>query len=73
MIPSGVAGMKAFLISFPLSVRIGRFCRLGLEELSLPVAVSAWLKVVWTRPVTGDTKFGNGSIYVESSFLTALN
>ena len=30
------------------------FRRFGFEELSLPVAVRDWLKVVWIFPVTGE-------------------
>ena len=32
---------------------MGMFCRLGLLELSRPVAVTAWLNDVWMRPVRG--------------------
>ena len=73
MRPSGLLEMKALRISFPLSVLIGMFWRFGFDELSLPVAVWAWLKVVWIYPVTGEIKPGNGSMYVESSFFTPLN
>ena len=34
----------------PSSVRIGMFCRFGSELLRRPVAATAWLKQVWTRP-----------------------
>ena len=45
--------MKARRISRPSSVRIGMFCRFGSLLLSRPVAATAWLKHVWTRPVSG--------------------
>ena len=48
------------------------FWRLGFDELNLPVAVSAWLKVVCIFPVSGDIYDGRGSMYVESSFFTPL-
>ncbi len=46
----------------PSSVRIGMFCRFGSEEESRPVAVTAWLKEVWMRPVSGLTSFGRASV-----------
>ena len=45
--------MKARLILRPSSVRIGMFCRLGSLLLNRPVAATAWLKHVCTRPVWG--------------------
>ena len=38
--------MKARLISRPIGVRIGMFCRLGLFDESRPVEVKSWRKVV---------------------------
>ncbi len=40
-------------ISRPSSVRIGMFCRFGSELLRRPVAATAWLKQVCTRPSSG--------------------
>ena len=64
--------MNAFLISLPLLVRIGMFCRLGLVELNLPVAVSDWLNVVCTFPVVAFISCGSASVYVEMSFFIPL-
>ena len=52
---------KARRISRPTSVRIGMFCRLGSLLLKRPVAATAWLKQVWTRPVSGCTSCGSAS------------
>jgi len=45
----------------PISVRMGMFCRLGLVLERRPVVVEAWLKVVWTRPVSGSISSGSES------------
>ncbi len=37
------------------------FWRFGSLELSLPVAVTAWLKLVWMRPVRRETNPGSFS------------
>ena len=50
--------MNARRISRPSGVRIGMFCRLGSLLLRRPVAATAWLKQVWTRPVSGFTSCG---------------
>ena len=54
--------MNARRISRPSSVRIGMFCRLGSELLKRPVAATAWLKQVCTRPVSGWTSSGSASM-----------
>ena len=43
--------MNARRISRPSSVRIGMFCRFGSLLLRRPVAATAWLNDVCTRPV----------------------
>ena len=45
----------------PSSVRIGMFCRFGLEDESRPVTAPVWLYEVCTRPVLGSTACGNAS------------
>ena len=54
--------MKAPRISRPSSVLIGMFCRFGSLLLRRPVAATAWLKQVWTRPVCGLTSCGSASM-----------
>ena len=54
--------MKARRISRPISVRIGMFCRLGSLLLRRPVAATAWLNWVCTRPVSGLTSVGSASM-----------
>ena len=44
------------------------FCRFGSLLLSRPVAATAWLNVVCTRPVAGFTSAGSASTYVPLSF-----
>ena len=48
-------------IGRPTSVRIGMFCRFGLALESRPVAVAVWLKVVWSRPLSGWISSGSAS------------
>ena len=62
--------MKAARISRPSSVRMGMFCRLGLEEESLPVAAPVWLKLVCRRPVRRSMSAGRASTYVPLSFVS---
>ena len=52
----------------PSAVRTGMFCRFGSELDSRPVAVTVWLKEVWSRPVVGSTSAGSASTYVDLSF-----
>ena len=52
---------KQARIGRPISVRIGMFWRFGLVLESRPVAVAVWLKVVWTRPVSGSIRSGRES------------
>ena len=59
---------NAARISRPSGVRIGMFCRFGSLLLSRPVAATAWLNVVCTRPVAGLTSAGSASTYVPLSF-----
>ena len=47
------------------------FCRFGLELESRPVDATSWLKVVWSRPVTGSRRAGSGSRYVLSSLVSS--
>ena len=54
--------MNARRISRPSSVRIGMFCRFGSLLLKRPVAATAWLNDVWTRPVAGFTSCGSASM-----------
>ncbi len=61
--------MNARRISRPSSVRIGMFCRFGSLLLRRPVAATAWLKLVCTRPVSGFTSCGSASMYVPFSFV----
>ena len=44
------------------------FCRFGSLLLRRPVAATAWLNDVWTRPVSGFTSCGSASMYVPFSF-----
>ena len=60
--------MNARRISRPSSVRIGMFCRFGSLLLKRPVAATAWLNDVCTRPVCGLTSCGSASMYVPFSF-----
>jgi hypothetical protein len=53
---------------FASSVRIGIACRFGLVVESRPVEATAWLKVVCSRPSSGEISSGSGSRYVFSSF-----
>ena len=55
-------------ISRPSSVRIGIAWRFGFEVDSRPVAATAWLKVVWSRPSCSEISEGSGTRYVFSSF-----
>ena len=57
--PSSAA--KAFLMSLPSSVLAGMFCRFGSLEERRPVEVPAWLKLVWTLPVTWSISPGRTS------------
>ena len=61
--------MKAPRICRPSSVRMGMFCRFGSLLLRRPVAATAWLKLVCTRPVSGLTSTGRASMYVPFSFI----
>ena len=45
------------------------FCRFGSLLLRRPVAATAWLKLVCTRPVSGLTSSGSASMYVPFSFI----
>ena len=54
--------MNARRISRPISVRIGMFCRFGSLLDSRPVAATAWLNDVCTRPVSGLTSCGSASM-----------
>ena len=63
--------MKQRRISLPSSPRTGMFCRLGSEEDSRPVAVTAWLNEVCMCPVRGLMSLGSASTYVPSSFFSA--
>ena len=47
------------------------FCRFGSLLLKRPVAATAWLKQVCTRPVSGFTSCGSASMYVPFSFISA--
>ncbi len=47
------------------------FCRFGSLLLRRPVAATAWLKDVCTRPVSGLTSSGSASMYVPFSFSSA--
>ena len=40
---------------------MGMFCRLGSLLLSRPVAATAWLNEVCTRPVSGRANWGRAS------------
>ena len=53
--------MKAARISRPSAVRMGMFCRLGLEDDSRPVAAPAWLKLVCSLPVRASMSAGSAS------------
>ena len=54
--------MNALRIWRPISVRIGMFCRFGSLLLRRPVAATAWLICVCTRPVSGFTSVGSASM-----------
>ena len=56
------SAMKALRICLPISVRMGMFCRFGSLLLSRPVAATAWLICVCTRPVSGFTSDGSASM-----------
>ena len=47
------------------------FCRFGSLLLRRPVAATAWLNDVCTRPVAGSTSCGSASMYVPFSFCSA--
>ena len=55
------AATKQSRIWLPSSVRMGMFCRFGLELDRRPVEATVWLKVVCSRPVPGSTDAGSGS------------
>ena len=53
--------MNAERIWRPRSVRIGIDCRFGFVVDSRPVAATAWLNVVWSRPSRSEINDGSGS------------
>ena len=55
----------------PSSVRTGIDWRLGLVVERRPVAATAWLIVVWSRPSAGSISVGSGSRYVLRSFVSS--
>src|SRR3989304_3843398 len=68
-----VRGTNARRMERPISVRMGMFWRFGSLLESLPVAVTVWLRDVWSLPVFGLIISGRASIYVDLSFESVRN
>ena len=63
--------MNTFRMRLPSSMRIGIFCRLGSVELSLPVAVIVWLKLVCIL-LPASIYAASPSAYVDFNFASPL-
>ena len=62
VVRNGVKAARGAWIARPVSVRTGMFCRFGLMLERRPVAATAWLKTVCTRPLFFSTSLGRISM-----------